>query len=61
MEIRYFIFKKKIQNYNLLSDGGWHFTNIKSPEDLEKKFKFFIIMNMKKADLKINDIKKNYR
>ena len=30
--------KKKYINVYLINDGGWHFTNIKSPEDIEKKF-----------------------
>jgi len=30
--------KKKYKNIYYVEDGGWHFTNIKSAEDLEKKF-----------------------
>ena len=30
--------KKKYKNILTINDGGWHFTNIKSPEDIEKKF-----------------------
>jgi len=29
--------KKKYNNISYNSDGGWHFTNIKSPKDIEKK------------------------
>jgi beta-1,4-mannosyl-glycoprotein beta-1,4-N-acetylglucosaminyltransferase len=29
--------KKKYNNIFYIDDGGWHFTNIKSPEDIEKK------------------------
>ncbi len=30
--------KKKYNNIVYVYDGGWHFTNIKSPEDIERKF-----------------------
>ena len=29
--------KKKYNDIFYINDGGWHFTNIKSPEDIEKK------------------------
>ena len=32
-----FFSKKKYNNISYVNDGGWHFTNIKSPEDIEKK------------------------
>ena len=34
--------KKKYNNIHYIENGGWHFTNIKSPELLEKKFKNFL-------------------
>ena len=34
--------KKKYNNIYYVEDGGWHFTNIKSPKDLEKKFLNFL-------------------
>ena len=34
--------KKKYNNIFYVEDGGWHFTNIKSPKDLEKKFLNFL-------------------
>ena len=34
--------KKKYSNIDYIEDGGWHFTNIKSPEDIEKKFSNFL-------------------
>ena len=37
METGYFIFKNKERNINIVKDGGWHFTNVKSPEDLFEK------------------------
>tara|TARA_Y100000590_G_scaffold394947_1_gene474524 strand:+ start:16 stop:894 length:879 start_codon:yes stop_codon:yes gene_type:complete len=29
--------KKKYRDIKYVNDGGWHFTNIKSPEDIQKK------------------------
>ena len=29
--------KKKYNNVKVVNEGGWHFTNVKSPEDIEKK------------------------
>ena len=45
--------KKKYNDIFYIDDGGWHFTNIKSPEDIEKKtFKtILIMMNLKKVGL----------
>ena len=34
--------KKKYSNINFIKDGGWHFTNIKKPEDLDYKMKSFL-------------------
>ena len=33
--------KNKLYNLEIIQDGGWHFTNLKSPEDLFEKFKNF--------------------
>ena len=32
-----FFSKNKERNINIVKDGGWHFTNVKSPEDLFEK------------------------
>ena len=32
-----FFSKKKYNSISYVDDGGWHFTNIKSPEEIEKK------------------------
>tara|TARA_Y100000591_G_C21703394_1_gene629480 strand:- start:140 stop:1021 length:882 start_codon:yes stop_codon:yes gene_type:complete len=34
--------KKKYNNINIISDGGWHFTNIKSAEEIHHKMKNFL-------------------
>ena len=33
----YFYLKKKYNSISYIDNGGWHFTNIKSPEEIEKK------------------------
>jgi beta-1,4-mannosyl-glycoprotein beta-1,4-N-acetylglucosaminyltransferase len=34
--------KKKYNNISYVDDGGWHFSYIKKPEDIEKKLKSFL-------------------
>ena len=38
--ILYFL-KKKYSNINFVDNGGWHFTNIKSPKDIDFKMRNF--------------------
>jgi len=33
--------KKKYTNINIVNNGGWHFTNLKTPEDMYDKFMNF--------------------
>ena len=41
-----------------MKNGGWHFTNIKSPEDLEKKFLNFLHhQDFEASGLKLENIK----
>ncbi len=50
--------KKKHIDIHYVEDGGWHFTNIKSPEDLEKKFLNFLHhQDYEASGLKLRDIK----
>ena len=42
MEVGHFIFKKKYSSIHYVENGGWHFTNIKTPEDIEKKLLSFV-------------------
>ncbi len=37
-----FFSKKKYQNVKIISNGGWHFSNIKTPADIEKKMKTYL-------------------
>ena len=51
--------KKKYHDIHFVDDGGWHFTNIKSPEDIEKKLKSFVhYKDFESSGLKLNDLKK---
>jgi len=51
--------KKKYNSIHYVNNGGWHFTNIKSPEDIEKKFLNFLHhQDFEYSGLNLNDIKK---
>ena len=50
--------KKRYNNIHYVENGGWHFTNIKSPKDLEKKFLNFLHhQDFEASGLKLKDIK----
>ena len=54
--------KKKYNNIHYIENGGWHFTNIKSPELLEKKFKNFLHhQDFEYSGLKLSDIKEKVK
>ena len=51
--------KTKYRNIEIIEDGGWHFTNVKSPEDLyEKMMNFGHHDEFKESGLNIEDIRK---
>ena len=51
--------KKKYSNLYLVRDGGWHFTCIRTAEDLEKKLlNFAHHYEFEESGLKIDDLKK---
>ena len=51
--------KNKYMNINIINNGGWHFTNVKTPEDIEYKFKSYLHHNeFDKGNLRVSDIKK---
>ena len=53
------ISKKKYNNVKIISDGGWHFTNIKSPEEIHHKMKNFLHhYEYEKSGTNVDDIKK---
>ena len=50
--------KRKYNDILIISNGGWHFTNIKSPEDIEKKFlNYTHHYEYEQSGLKLSDIK----
>mgnify|MGYP001384441001 CR=1 FL=1 len=54
-----FFSKKKYSNLIFLKDGGWHFTCLRRPEDLEKKLlNFAHHYEFESSGLKLTDIKK---
>jgi len=54
-----FFSKKKYSNINFLENGGWHFTNIKSPKDIYKKMQTFLHnVDFKESNLGLEDIEK---
>ena len=51
---------KKYHNIEIIKDGGWHFTNIKSPENIDHKMKNFLHhLEYENSGMKIDDIKKS--
>ena len=51
--------KKKYSNLIFLKNGGWHFTCLKKPEDLEKKLKNFAHhYEFEESGLELNDIRR---
>ena len=51
--------KKKYNNIQIINDGGWHFTNIKKPDEIHHKMKNFLHHHeYEKSGIKIEDIKK---
>ena len=53
-----FFQKKKYQNIYILKDGGWHFTNIKSPEQIHNKMiNFAHHFEYEKSNFSENDMK----
>ena len=53
-----FLSKTKYSNIYYVENGGWHFTNIKSPEEIEKKFSNFLHhQDFQDSGLTLNDVK----
>jgi len=52
--------KKKYSNINFIEDGGWHFTNIKSAEQIDNKMRNFLHhLEYEESGISIKDIEKN--
>ena len=51
--------KKKYNNINFIKDGGWHFTNVKSPELIDYKMKNYAHhLEYEESGKKLEDVKK---
>ena len=49
--------KKKTSNAKIIENGGWHFTNIKSAEDMYKKLNYFAHhAEFSNSGIKIDDL-----
>ncbi len=54
-----FFSKKKYFNINRIENGGWHFTSIKSPEDIHYKLSNFLHhLEYEESKLSVDDMKK---
>ena len=54
-----FFSKRKYNDIFYVNNGGWHFTNIKSPEDIEKKLLNYTHHDeFEKSKLKVEDLQK---
>jgi len=54
-----FFSKIKYNNIYFVDEGGWHFSNIRKPEDLEKKLSNFLhYIDFQESGLNLNDLKK---
>ena len=54
--------KRKYNDIFYIHDGGWHFTNIKSPEDIEKKLLNYTHHDeFVKSKLKLEDLRKKIK
>ena len=52
--------KTKYNNIKFIDNGGWHFTNIKKPEDVYKKLKTFLHhYDFEQSNVSFEQIKKN--
>ena len=50
---------KKYNNIEFINDGGWHFTNMKNPDEIFSKLNSFLHnVDFKESGLSLNDIKK---
>jgi len=51
--------KKKYNSVNFIKDGGWHFTNIKKPEEIDYKMKNYLHhLEYEESGLDVENIKK---
>ena len=54
-----FFSKRKYSDIFYVKNGGWHYTNLKSPKDIFKKFRNYAhYLEFKLSKLRLKDIKK---
>jgi Glycosyltransferase family 17. len=54
-----FFSTKKYTNIKIIKDGGWHFTNMKKPEDIDYKMRNFMHhLEYEESGLGVKDLKK---
>ena len=57
-----FLSKNKYMNINFIENGGWHFSNIKKPEDIDFKMKNFAHhLEYEESGISIDELKKNIK
>ena len=55
-----FFSKKKYSNIDFIENGGWHFTNIKSAEQIDYKMRNFLHhLEYEESGISVEDLKKN--
>ena len=50
------LFSKKIYELDIIKDGGWHFTSIRSPEKFIKNSNFLHHLEFEESGLKVEDM-----
>lgn len=54
-----YLSKTKYSDISFIERGGWHFTNVKSPEEIDHKMKNFLHhLEYEESGLKIEDVRK---
>jgi beta-1,4-mannosyl-glycoprotein beta-1,4-N-acetylglucosaminyltransferase len=57
-KLNFLFSKKKYNNVNFIKNGGWHFTNIKTPEEIDYKMKNYLHhLEYEESGLDIHNIK----
>ena len=58
MEIDILFSEKKYNDINFINNGGWHFTNVKSAENIDFKMRIFYTTWSEESGLDIEQLKK---
>ena len=58
-KLNFLFSQKKYNNINFIKEGGWHFTNIKNPEEIDHKMKNYLHhLEYEESGIGIENIKK---